>query len=313
MEITLAILLRAVNASLPLLIACMGQILVERSGVLSLGVEGMIAMGALGAFMGSALGGPITGMLVAMLFGAIMGLLHAGTSVGLKVNQTVSGLAISMIGIGLASLIGKPFIGKAVAAGMEKFQGLKDFPLLGPIISGFDAFFPIAVVLTFAVWFFLKHTRPGLALRNCGENPKAAQAAGINVQAIRTWACVAGGALSGLAGSYLILSYQNSWIEGLSAGRGWIVIALAIFALWRPFRAVGGSLLFGLIFVLQFILQPPIVLPFLAQPIKIPSNLLSMLPYASTLIVMIVYGLTGDQRKLLAPAALGEPFRRGER
>lgn len=281
-----SILLRAVVAALPLILASQGQILTERSGILNLGVEGMMALGAFGAYIGTLSGGPIFGMVLAMVLAALLGLIHAGISIGLRANQTVSGLAIAMLGTGLASLLGKPYIGQTVAFVVPAW-----------------VYMIIALVVTISVAFLLGHTRIGLKLRICGENPIAAESNGTNVALVRTLATVGGAALIGLAGSFVSLAYQSSWIEGMINGRGWLVVALAIFALWKPLRSLVSSFLFAMVFVLQYILQP----------LGIPSNLLSMLPYGGTLLFMIAYGLLNDQRKLSAPAALGNAYRRGER
>lgn len=286
LDFFLSIMVRAVVAALPLILASQGQILTERSGILNLGVEGMMALGAFGAYFGTLTGGPVFGMVLAMILASSLGLIHAGISIGLRANQTVSGLAIAMLGTGLSSLLGKPFIGQTVAFVVPAW-----------------VYMIIALFLTVLVAFMLNHTRIGLKLRICGENPIAAESNGTNVALVRTLATVCGAGLIGLAGSFVSLSYQSSWIEGMINGRGWLVVALAIFALWKPLRSMISSFLFAMVFVLQYILQP----------LGIPSNLLSMLPYVGTLLFMIAYGIMNDQRKMSAPAALGNAYRRGER
>ena len=179
---------------------------------------------------------------------------------------------------------------------------LSDIPVLGKILFVQSPFFYMAVVLALAAWFLLEYTELGIKIRSAGENPRATEAQGVNVSLIRYGCILVGGGFSGLAGANLSISYSKLWIEGMTAGRGWIVIALTIFALWNPLRALVGAFLFGGIFVLQYLLQP----------LGISPNFLAMLPYIGTLLVLLVIGL-GDSRKLSAPAMLGEPYKRGER
>ncbi len=305
-DIIVTVLQRSLVFATPLYIATLGEILTERSGVLNLGMEGLLALGAYAAFAGTALTGSAwMGLLFALGAGAALAALHALVSVTFRANQVVSGLALTMIGTGAAGMWGKPFVGKAAAQrlGPLRFGPLSDLPVVGRILFSQDPFFYIAVALGLALWFFLAHTKPGLRIRAVGENPKAADSLGVRTALVR-WLCVmGGGALAGLAGAQLSLSYSASWTEGMSGGRGWIVIALTIFALWNPLRAFWGSLLFGGIFVLQYLLQP----------LGIPPSLLGMLPYLATLTVLVLDGLKKDSRSLFAPAMLGEAYKRGER
>lgn len=306
MDLFESVLRRAIVAGTPLLLGTLGEVIAERSGVLNLGVEGMLALGAVSGFITTFLtGSPWLGLLVAILIGAVAAFLHAVVTVSLQSNQVVSGLALTMLGLGAAGLWGKPYIGTPLQVKMNpvRIPLLGDIPVLGDILFYHDAFFYLAVPLGITTWFILKHTRWGIIIRSAGENPIAAESQGIRVNLVRYVCVVVGGAFAGMAGANLSIAYSKSWIEGMTAGRGWIIIGLTIFALWRPGRAFIGAFLFGGIFVLQYLLQP----------IGIPPNLLAMLPYLATLGVLVVGGIGRGKRKMSAPAALGEVFRRGER
>jgi ABC-type uncharacterized transport system permease subunit len=300
-QIILSVAIRTLVAGTPLLLGTLGEIVAERSGVLNLGVEGMMAIGAVSAYLTAlASGSPWLGLAVAIGAGVAISAIHALVSITLKSNQVVSGLALTMLGLGVASLFGKPFIGRPLPVKLETLAIplLADIPYLGPVLFARDAVFYISVLLGLAFWFLLTRTRWGIEVRSVGENPAAADAAGVSVAGLRYLCTLIGGALAGLAGAYLSVAYSNSWMDGMTGGRGWIVIALTIFALWRPPRAFLGAYLFGVIFVLQYLLQP----------LGIPPNLLGMMPYLATLAVLVIGGLRADHRHLAAPAALGEPF-----
>lgn len=305
--IVLAVLKRTLVAGTPLLLATLGEIITERSGIMNLGVEGMMSVGAVSGFIVTFLtGNPYLGMAAAVAAGALISQLHAFVSISLQANQVVSGLALSMLGIGISGLWGKPFIGRPLPAkiGHLRIPLLSDIPFIGELIFDQDMFFYLAVFLGITAWFIMYRTRAGIALRSVGENPKASEAQGIPVYLYRYIAVALGGGLAGLAGSHLSLSYSKSWIEGIVSGRGWIAIALTIFAAWNPGRAFAGAFLFGGIFVLQYLLQP----------LGISPNLLAMLPYLTTLLVLVMFGFGKESRKKLhAPAMLGEIYRRGER
>jgi ABC-type uncharacterized transport system permease subunit len=299
--ILLSVAVRTLVAGTPLLLGTLGEVLAERSGVLNLGVEGMMAIGAVTGYLAAlASGSPWVGLAAAVAAGALISGVHAFVSVSLKANQVVSGLALSMLGLGMASLFGKPYIGRPLPVKLEVLRVplLADLPVLGPVLFARDPVFYLSVLLGLVFWFLVSRTRWGIEVRSVGENPAAADAAGVSVNGLRYLCTLLGGALAGLAGAYLSLAYSNSWMDGMTAGRGWIVIALTIFALWRPARAFLGAYLFGVIFVLQYLLQP----------LGIPPNLLGMLPYLATLTVLVIGGLRADHRNLAAPAALGEPF-----
>jgi general nucleoside transport system permease protein len=304
-DIIISVAQRTLVAGTPLLLGTIGEIVCERSGILNLGVEGMMAIGAVTAFIVTFVSGnPWLGLMAAVVAGMLISTTHAFTTITLQSNQVVSGLAITMLGLGVSGLVGKSYIGRPLSI---KFQTvavpiLSDIPFVGPIFFDQSPFFYMAVLLAIAAWFILDYTSIGIMIRSAGENPKATEAQGVNVSIIRYACVIIGGAFSGMAGANLSISYSKSWIEGMTAGRGWIVIALTIFALWNPMRAIIGAFLFGGIFVLQYLLQP----------LGVSPNFLAMLPYLTTLAVLLIIGL-GDQRKLNAPAMLSEPYKRGER
>ncbi|MFA6507608.1 MAG: ABC transporter permease [Treponemataceae bacterium] len=311
LDLTATILQRTLVFATPLFLATLGEILTERAGILNLGMEGLIAVGALAAFVGTAVtGGPWGGLVCAVFAGAALGAVHAFVSVTLRANQVVSGLAITMVGTGIAGLWGKPFVGTpplgrliAVDWPALGLGFLNDIPYIGQIIFSQSPFFFLSLALGLILWFLLKHTRWGIRIKSVGENPKAADALGVRVDLVKFACVMLGGSLAALGGAQLALSYSSSWVENMSAGRGWIVIALTIFSLWNPLRAFWGSLLFGGIFVLQYLLQP----------LGVPPSILGMLPYVATLSVLVLDGFRKDTRSLFAPAMLGEPYKRGDR
>lgn len=306
-QIIISVLKRTIVAGTPLLLGTLGEVTAERSGVMNLGVEGMMAVGAVSGFAVTfTTGNPWLGLVFSMIAGAAFSLIHAFVSISLRANQVVSGLALSMLGLGISGLWGKPYVGRPLSVKMNavNIPLLGDIPWIGEIFFRQDPYFYISVLLGIAAWFVLYKTRAGIAVRSTGENPKAAETQGINVHLTQYICVMTGGAFAGLAGSHLSLAYSKSWIEGMTAGRGWIVVALTIFSMWDPKRAFAGAYVFGGIFVLQYLLQP----------LGISPNFLAMLPYLTTLAVLLFYGLGRDsQRKMNAPAHLGEPHRRGER
>lgn len=234
---------RALSFGTPLLLASLGAIVSERAGVVNLGVEGMMAVGALAGFAvaygsGTGDGNLFLAVLAAMGAGTLAAMLHAFVTITLRANQFVSGLALSMLGLGVAGLLGKRF------EGVPLFNQPPELP-----------FTALAIGLALALAFVLHATRWGLALRSVGENPAAADALGINVLGVRYFAVGFGGAMAGLAGAFLSLVYRPSWTDGMTAGLGWIAVALVIFVGWSPFRAIFGSIFFGLLYYLQFRLQ----------------------------------------------------------
>jgi simple sugar transport system permease protein len=304
-EIIISTLERTMIAGTPLLLATTGEIICERSGILNLGVEGVMAVGAVVAFIVTmTTGQPWLGVLAAIAAGMTLSIIHAFASITLQANQVVSGLALTMLGLGLAGMLGKPYVGKPLSIKMNDFAipYLSDIPYIGKILFVQTPFFYLAVFLAFGSWFLLERTRLGIQIRSTGENPRATETQGVNVFLIRYLSVLIGGGFSALAGAHLSISYSKSWIEGMTAGRGWIAIALTIFALWNPGRAIWAAFLFGGIFVVQYLMQP----------LGISPNFLSMLPYIATLLILLLISLK-DPKKLNAPAMLSAPYNRGER
>ncbi|MBF0112285.1 MAG: ABC transporter permease, partial [Desulfamplus sp.] len=304
-DVVISVLHRTMVAGTPLLLGTVGEVICERSGILNLGVEGMMAIGAVVAFIVTyTTGNPWIALMAAIGAGMLISLIHAFASVTLHANQVVSGLALTMVGLGLSGMLGKPYVGKPLAVKMEDIAipWLSDIPFIGPLFFKQSPFFYMAIILALIAWFFLERTLAGIKVRSTGENPRATETQGVNVTLIRYGCVVTGGAFAAMAGAHLSTSYSKSWIEGMTAGRGWIVIALTIFALWNPGKAIFGSFLFGGVFVLQYLLQP----------FGISPNFLAMLPYIATLLILLVMSLK-DKRELDAPAQLGEPYKRGER
>lgn len=307
LDILTSILIRTIIAGTPLLLGTLGEVVTERAGILNLGIEGMMSVGAVTGFIVTfTTGNPWLGMIVAIIAGSLISLIHAFVTITLRANQVVSGLALTMLGLGLSGLWGKPYIGRPLTAKMAPIAipGLSKIPFVGEILFYHDAYVYLSVILGLMIWFLLKYTKIGITVRSVGENPKAAETLGINVSLVK-YACVmVGGAFAGMAGAHLSTAYSKSWIEGMTSGRGWIVIALTIFALWEPSKAFLGAYVFGGIFVIQYVLQP----------LGISPNLLAMLPYLTTLVVLLSYGMSSKgKRKMSAPATLGEPYIRGSR
>lgn len=293
----------AVTAGTPILFAALGEILAERVGVLNLGVEGMMLVGAVSGFLVTVrTGSPWMGLLASLAAGGLMALIHAVLSVGLRSNQVVSGLALTLFGTGLSGYLGKPLIGVPAPSMFRAvpLPLLGDLPFLGPVLFDHDYLVYISYVLVPALWFFLYRTRPGLHMRSVGENPAAADAMGINVVGTRYLYTVLGGMLAGAGGAYLSLAYAPTWLENMTGGRGWIAVALVIFAGWNPLAALGGSYLFGGVDALGLRIQ--------AVGTVVPSFFLSMLPYIFTILVLLASGR--GKRRLVAPGALGLAYDR---
>lgn len=301
MELVEAIILSILAASTPLLIAATGELVTERSGALNLGVEGMMIVGAACGFAGAWLTGSILiGALFGIVAGTLMSLVFALMALGLAVNQVAAGLALTILGIGLSGLIGAGFVGERITpAAHLTIPGLTDIPLIGRVLFGEDAFVYFSIALIIGVWWFLYRTRAGLILRACGDNHVSAHALGYPVLRIRTLAVMFGGACAGLAGAYLPLAYTPFFIPGMTAGRGWIALALVVFSSWRPGRLVVGAYLFGAVTILQLHAQ--------GWGVGIPSQFMSALPYLATVIVLVLLSRarTGGST---APAALGTVF-----
>ena len=297
-----AIILAVISASTPLLLAAAGELVVERSGVLNLGVEGMMIMGAACGFAGAWLtGSTVVGALFGIAAGAGLSAVFALLTLGLAVNQVATGLALTILGVGLSGLIGAGFVGeKIVPAPQLYIPLLTDLPFVGRILFGQDCFVYLSVALVVGIWWFLYRTRAGLVLRAIGDNHTSAHALGHPVLKVRLLAVLFGGGCAGLGGAYLPLAYTPFFIPGMTAGRGWIALALVVFASWRPARLAAGAYLFGAVTILQLHAQ--------GAGLGIPSQLMSSLPYLATVIVLVLISRTRATAGSVAPASLGIVF-----
>ncbi len=297
-----AVIVSVIAASTPLLLAASGELIVERAGVLNLGVEGMMIMGAACGFAGAYLTGSILiGALCGIAAGAAMSAIFATLTLGLAVNQVATGLALTILGVGLSGLIGAGFVGqKIVPAAHLYLPVLTDLPFVGRILFGQDAFVYMSIALIIAIRLFLFRTRLGLVLRAVGDNHASAYALGYPVLRIRLCAVLFGGACAGLGGAYLPLAYTPFFVSEMTAGRGWIALALVVFASWRPGRLFGGAYLFGAVTILQLHTQ--------ALGLDIPSQLMSSLPYLATVVVLVLISRTRGAAGSAAPACLGLVF-----
>lgn len=289
-------------AATPLLFAALGELVVEKSGVLNLGVEGMMLVGAVCGFAVTIqTGSAVTGFLVAALAGAATASLFAVLTLFLLANQVATGLALTLFGVGLSALIGQGFVGIPLE-GLPKLYipGLTDLPVVGQALFGQDIMVYLAVAAVPLVHLFLYRTRAGLVLRAVGENHTAAHALGYKVLRIRFLAVLFGGAMAGLGGAFLSMDYTPMWAENMTSGRGWIALALVVFATWKPVRAMLGAWLFGGVTILQLHVQ--------GLGIDVPSQLLSMLPYLATVLVLVLISRDVARIRLNAPACLGKLF-----
>ena len=296
------VILTIITASTPLLIAALGELVTERAGVLNLGVEGMMVMGAVAGFGAAFLtGSPAIGALAAIAAGMAMAAIFAVLTLKLVSNQVATGLALTLLGLGLSGVIGEHFVGQpGVRMPRLDIPGLSDLPFVGPILFGQDALVYLSILLTILTSWVLFRTRAGLIIRAVGDSHGSAHALGVSVIGVRTLCVLFGGACSGLAGGYLSLAYTPQWIENMTAGRGWIALALVVFSSWRPFRLVLGAYLFGAVGVLGFVAQ--------AVGVGVPSQLLSSLPYLVTVLALVVISRSTFGSRSTAPACLGQPF-----
>ncbi len=302
MDMTAAIIVSIIAAATPLLFAALGELITEKSGVLNLGVEGMMLLGAVGSFVTAiATGSAILAIIVGALGGALMALLFAVLTLSLLANQVATGLALTIFGVGLSALLGQSYVGTPLEA-LPKLAipGISDMTLVGPVLFGHDFLVYLSIAMVFVVSWFLYRTRWGLIVRSVGENHEAAHAIGYHVIAIRYAAVMFGGAMAGLGGAYLSLSYTPMWIENMSSGRGWIALALVVFATWRPGRVLLGAYLFGGVTMLQLHGQ--------GIGIDVPSQIMSMLPYLATVLVLVLISRDKIRIRLNAPADIGRVF-----
>lgn len=301
-EILMLTVLTIITAATPLVYAAIGELVVERSGVLNLGVEGMMLVGAVCSFAaahytGAASAGILAGIVGGMLMAALFGFL----TLTLQSSQVATGLALTIFGIGVSALIGQPLVGVAYD-GLQAVHVplLSDIPLLGRLLFSHDVFVYGSFALVAAVAWFLNHSRAGLVLRSVGDSHDSAHALGIKVLRVRYLATLFGGACAGLGGAYLSMVYTPMWTENMSAGRGWIALALVVFAVWQPGRLLLGAYLFGGISILQLHGQ--------ALGINVPSQLMSMLPYLTTIVVLVLISRDRGRIRRNAPASIGQAF-----
>jgi ABC-type uncharacterized transport system permease subunit len=289
-------------ASVPIMLAAIGELVVEKAGVLNLGVEGMMIMGAICGFITAVTtGSPLLGFIGGALGAAVLSLVFALLTQVLLANQVATGLALTLFGLGLSSLMGQGYVGiKPPLTGQVNFGPLADIPVLGKVLFQHDPMVYLAIGIVAAVWAVLRFTRIGLILRAVGENHDAAHALGYKVTRIRILAILFGGAMAGLGGAYLSLIRVPQWTDGITAGAGWIALAIVVFASWRPWRVLIGAYLFGGISVLQLNLQ--------VANVPIPPEYLSMSPYLITILVLVIMSSGKGRGALNAPAALGQNF-----
>ncbi len=301
MDAIATLIAASIAAGTPLLLAAVGILVHERTGVVNLGIEGMMLVAAVVAFAVAHDSGSYgLGFACGALAGALLALVFAFFALTLHANQYATGLAIALFGAGASAFIGLPYSGQSLPARADGIPVLRDLPVAGPIVFGHHPLVYVSLLLVAAVAWLLFRTRAGLILRAVGESPEAAHALGIRVRAVRLAALVFGGACAGLAGAHLSTIYTPLWAENMTAGRGWISLALVVFATWRPARVLIGAYLFGGVTMLQLYLQ--------GLGIQVPSQLMSMTPYLATIIVLAAISRNPRWIRLNMPASLGKPF-----
>jgi ABC-type uncharacterized transport system permease subunit len=308
-DLAFTILFGSLVSGTPLLLATLGEILSERSGVMNLGIEGMMLMGAMSGFAAwYHTGSILLALLVGMLVGGLLALLHAFITITLQADQVVSGLAVTFLGTGLSSILGARYVGQRVPEPITLFV-----PILGRVALQQVILVVVGMILAPLAWYYLNRTRPGLNLRSVGEYPSAADSLGINVYRTRYLYVIFGGGMSGLGGAVMSLITDPGWVDGKTSGMGWIAVGLVIFAAWDPLRGLWVSYFFGLLRRLPLDLQNP-ALPLISTANN-PSigRLMDMLPYIATILTLIIGSREAMRKRLGAPAALGTPYIRGER
>ena len=301
-DMAAGILVATVVAGTPIVYAALGELVTERSGVLNLGVEGMMLCGAVSGFMASTLTGSLwLGVGAGMLAGAVLAFLFGVLAISFKANQVAVGLALAIFGTGLSSFIGKKYVGQTVVLEPSALSAaLGKLPLVGGLLGQFHPLVWLSWVLLGAIWWFLYRTHAGLVLRAVGESPRSAYALGYKVVRIRYLATLFGGAMAGVGGAYISLVYTSLWTEGLVAGRGWIAVGLVVFATWRPGRCLLGAYLFGGVTTAQLFAQ--------GAGARVPTELMSALPYLATIMVLVLISRDARLIRLNVPASLGKPF-----
>lgn len=301
-ELIIAVIITVVGASTPILIAALGELVVERSGVLNLGVEGMMLVGAITAFViVFYTGNHYLAIVLAAAAGVATSLIFGFLTLSLSANQTATGLALTIFGTGMSALAGQGYSAKPVTLLGPLFPSLAADPVWR-VLFGYSALVYFALFMVFAIWWFLKKTRAGLILRAVGENDLSAHSIGYSVLGVRYMAVMFGGAMAGIAGACFPLLLTPQWAERMTAGRGWIAVALVVFASWRPFRLLAGAYLFGLVMTMELYAKAG------GGPLSaIPSELWAALPYLATVVVLVLISIRRDA-STNAPACLGKPF-----
>jgi ABC-type uncharacterized transport system permease subunit len=300
-----SMLVATIVAGTPLIIAALGELVTEKSGVLNLGAEGIMAVGAIAGFaVAHHAGSASLGALAGIAAGAVMSLMFAFLTLTLMANQVASGLALSIFGVGMSAFIGKPYESVTLpAVPTLRIPFLADIPVIGRAIFDQQALVYLSWLLFAGIAWYLYRSRAGLVLRAVGESPASAHSIGYPVIRIRYLATLFGGAMAGLAGAFLSVFYTPLWVEGMVSGRGWIALALVVFATWRPLRVLVGAYLFGGVMIAQLFVQGS------GAQLEIPSQFLSSLPYWATIIVLVAISRNITTIRLNSPASLGQPYR----
>ncbi len=299
----LPVVLTIITASTPLLLAATGELVTEKAGVLNLGVEGMMLVGAIAAFATAvSTGSGLLAILVGAFSGVAVAAIFAILTLTFLANQVATGLALTIFGVGLSALIGSSFVGISLEPLPQlNVEFLSTIPILGELLFGHDVLVYLSFIMILLAGYFLSKTRPGLILRAVGESHDSAHALGYSVLTVRYLAVLFGGFMSGLAGSYLSLVYTPLWAENMTAGRGWIALALVVFGTWRAGRIAFGAYLFGAITILQLHVQ--------GWGINIASQFMTMLPYIATVVVLVLISQDRTKIKMNAPQSIGKAFR----
>ena len=301
------LLFATIKAGTPILFATLGAIIMERSGIINLGIEGLMLIGALSGFSTALFtGNMFLAVIASFTAGMVAGSLHGIITVYLRGNQIVSGLSLTMFGVGITALFGRSLVGRTIDGfGKIDIPVLSDIPIIGPGLFNHDILVYLSIFFVITIRLFFYKTKWGLYLRSVGENPAAADTSGINVNRYRMWAVLIGSGLAGLGGGYLSLAYTPFWAEGMSAGRGWIAVALVIFAQWNSTRALAGAYLLGGINAIQLRMQ--------AMGTNISAQILEMLPYVFTIVVLVIATMRLEKGSSPQPESLGLPYDREDR
>lgn len=306
MDLVSSILFATIVAGTPLLLVALGELVCEKAGMLNLGAEGMMSVGAVAAFAVSfSTQSTLLGVVGGLLAGLLLSLVFAFITIQLMANQVATGLAVAIFGVGLSAFLGKAYESKVLpAVEPTVIPGLSEIPLIGPSLFAQQwMVYLVWAIFAGCVWF-LARSRGGLVLKSVGESPEAAHAVGIGVLKVRYLAVLFGGAMAGMGGAFLSLFHTPMWTEGMVAGKGWIALALVVFATWRPWRVLLGAYLFGGVMISQLFFQSS------GLQIKIPAQFLSALPYIATIVVLVLISRNPKMIRLNSPASLGKPFRK---